>query len=247
MQELLSIKLFALRAARIFPNISINFKPDEGVLGRVAIPRRLFLIKRSNKLNLVFTKSRFENVHDLFYCEALDAKNLLFESYQAGEYTTHDFLEFFDFMLKKGCQEHYLGILAEKFNRLDKENLEDHSSPIELFGEDLTRFVNRSCCHHIGKRFENSIDLLESDDEECWGRDLLDLISDLCLLAPSDDSHLNERMLKGTVDEFGGELVNFVRDRSQDIFYNVEHRFTPNLFLNYLLSEEAPQPHYFNS
>ena len=246
MHELLSIKLCALRSARLFPRISIHFKPAEGVLGRVTIPRSLFLFKRDKRMFLVFTKNRIQAGRNVFGLEYLESEDLLFESHEAGEHTTHDFGELFQFIVKEKPEEHYLNVLAGDYDKEDNKNAGDSSSPIEIFGSDLTSLVNRCCCHNIGKRFEGSIDVLHSYDEDCFGRDLLDMISDVCILAPSQDVQLRNRLLKEARHLFGCDLVDFVADRSREIFEKIRWRFNPNLFIRLLLAEERISPRDFD-
>lgn len=247
MHDILSIKLYALRAARLFPQVKIYFDPAEGVLGRATIPRHLFLLKRRGQLFLVFTKMRFENIHKIFNNKSSEGEELLFESYEAGEYTRHPFGELFQFLIKEEPHQHYLKILVADLNKKDREDLNSLASPIKIFGEDTTFLINRMCCNDIGRQFENSINLLESGDEDHWGRDVLDSISDVCLLAQAQDPSLNDRLLKATIAEFGDDFVGFVRDRSQEIYGRIRHRFNPNLFIRLLLSEEWPSPSEFDA
>lgn len=246
MNEILSIKLCALRSARIFPNIGIFFDPTEGVLGKITIPRRLFLIKRRKKILLVITKRRYEYVADLLGFESLGTENLLFESYQAGEYVLHDFEEIFKFVVENEPEEHYLKILKVRYNRLDIACSEDLSSPVDIFGEDLVSLVNRACCHYIGRRFENSIDVLADNDGEMFGNDLLELISDICLLAPSIDNNLRNRLLSDAVGIYGQDLVDLICEKSREIYRHIYFRFSPNLLLQSLLSDERPSPRIFD-
>lgn len=246
MNEILSIRLVALRLARVFPNVKIFFDSAEGVLGKITIPRRLLLIKHGNKICLVFTKRRYESVADLIGCDYLGGENLLLESYQAGESTPHDFREIFQLLVEDMPEEHYLKILAARCDRVDGNNSEDPTSYVEIFGPDLVSLVNRGCSHYIGRHFENSINLLADDDGDVFGGGLLDMISDVCLLASSVDGNLKNRLLTDVVKVYGEDLVDFVCERSREIYRSVQFRFDPNLLLRSLLSDERPSPMKFN-
>ncbi len=245
MQEILSIRLFALRVARLFPKIKIYLKPPVGLFGVVVVPRRLFLVKRHHQLIMVFTKGAYEGISDVIGCEQLGRECLLFESHAANESFPHNFEDFWDFMIKNEPGQHYLECLEKRLNRDDGEGSQTDFSPRGLFGEDLVRMVNRVCCHHVGKYFERPVDLLGDDDGDYWGQDLLDMISDICLLAPSTDFEQRQRILSPNLNTFGSDLVEFVDERSKEIFRDIKGRFNPNLLLQLLLSDDVPSSVYF--
>lgn len=245
MSEILSIKLFAARAARIFPGIKIRYEPKGGLLGKFMVPRRLFLVERSSMLFLVFTNSGFEHLHNVLDCKPQDISSLLYDDYQAGEYTPLNFRELFDFLTEKNSENHYLMRLLTKYDRQDKEGLEDQSSFVSAYGESCTNLINKCCLHSIGKRFEYPIDVLRGDEMDIFGNDFVDMIFDVCLVAPYGDENSKNRILKDHMDTFGRDLVDFVYERSQEFFREISYRFRPELFLQSLISDDAPSPGKF--
>lgn len=229
--EKLIIRRDIINAIRNYPLLDVYVGSDEGMLGKLILPKHLYLIKYGNHLRLIFTrypKDLLGNVDDLH----IHKYEVLYQSY-----ASHDIEKYlFPILNDKFPYCHYQNYILDELNNADDEcSLKNK----ENFGSDFFEFANRSACNYVGRHFfRNSIQMLSNADVLNFGNDLLNMFSGLAFLSASSNEVNLESLLHDYNENFGIDLVDFALSQCREAYYKMDKRFQESRFILYLLDDD---------
>ena len=225
----------AFKLKKEFPLISIQRQPIKYFRHLISgNPWVAIITLHENALYLTFTDHYYENLNST--CEWIDSnfhtdRELIYYAFFP------EYKEIKNEVMDKCFKWHYSSVILSRVI-----NREDDPFPLEEYGLDMVRFLDRVslsflCFHIRGER----LPLVKESDVSAFGPDMVDMVVSICMGVLRDkffesqsvqnselidfESDISDMTMSSLRKEYGDELIEMVDFRARDIYSKLWSNF----------------------